>query len=114
MNCVTQTGIERRNKAMKKIYIVTFERHINCTIRDIVFHCEANNAKEAVQIAKDAWTKKSYPFHIHAVKSRVQDIDHLTIHTWLSTTISGAALMNAFYCTDSRTWRVNGRNLYGA
>lgn len=101
---------------MKKIYIVTFERHINCQIRNIVFHCEADNAKDACQIAKEAWFKNnlSYMFHLHAVKSRTQDISLLRVKNWKLQEIAGADCMNHFYCTDFRVWRSNGRNLYGA
>lgn len=101
---------------MKKIYIVTFEKHADCQIRNIVFHCEAENAKDACQIAKQAWSEKTaaYPFKVHAVKARTQDISFLKIRNWKCQEISGAACMNEFYCTDFRTWRSNGRNLYGA
>ena len=101
---------------MKKIYIVTFERHIDCQIRNIVFHCEADNAKEACRNAKEAWFKNnlSSMFHLHAVKSRTQDVASLKVRNWKCHEISGSECMNHFYCTDFRVWRVNGRNLYGA
>lgn len=98
---------------MNKIYIVTFERHINCQIRDMVFHCEAQNAKEAVQIAKDKWFCDSHQFHIHATKSRIQDPSLLSVHTWNNHNVSGTDCLGYFYCTDFRTWRVNGINQYG-
>lgn len=98
------------------IYFVTFEKHVNCRIDDMIFHCEAKNAKEAVQIAKEYWQKydfKPHQFHLYAKKSRIQDPDLLQVHLWNGETRKGAALMNNFYCVDFRTWRVNGINKYG-
>lgn len=107
---------------MKKIYIVTFQRQADCTTYDMVFHCEANNAKEACQIAKDEWPdycKKWYGrnglhlFHLHAVKSRTQDKDLIAIHDWLGMSVKGPELIGSFHCTDYRRWRINGINQYG-
>jgi hypothetical protein len=98
------------------IYIVTFEKHVNCQIHDMVFHCEAKNAKEAVALAKQAWIDqcfKPHQFHLHAVKSRIQDIEKLRVRGWTGKEYSGSYVMNSFFCTDFRTWRVNGINQYG-
>ena len=108
---------------MKRIYIVTFETHKDCKINYYVYHCQAQNAKEACELAKHGgfygiteckanvklW---GHMFHVHAVKSRVQDIDKLTVRTWNGNTFTGDQVMNAYIKTDFKVWRINGRNLY--
>ena len=99
------------------IYIVTFEIHESCKIKDMVFHCEAKNAKEATAIAKSFWSSlngiKGHQFHLHAVKSRSQDTALLKVHGWDGKEYSGDYCMNHVFCTDFRTWRINGINQYG-
>ena len=97
------------------IYIVTFEIHRNCQIKNMVFYCKAKNAKEACVIAKGLWQLcggQGHQFHIHAVKSRIQDQEYLGVRNWKGQEVKGGGLLNRFICTNSRTWRVNGRNLY--
>ena len=108
---------------MKHIYIVTFEIHKDCQIKEYVYHCQAQNAKEACEIARHGGfygkteckaNKKlmGHMFHVHAVKSRVQDIEKLTVRTWKGNTFTGDQVMNAYICVDFHAWRINGRNLY--
>lgn len=99
------------------IYYVTFEKHVSCRIDEMIFHCEAKNAKEAIKIAKQTWIDqcfKPHQFHLYAHKSRIQDVELLKIRSWTGKEYGGQYIMNSFFCTASRTWRVNGRNLYGA
>lgn len=100
------------------IYFATFEIHDHCQIRSMIYHCEAKNAKEAKEAARKFWTSlcgfKGYPFHLYAKKSRIQDIDLLRVRGWDGKEYSKDYVMNHVFCTDIRTWRVNGRNLYGA
>ena len=98
------------------IYFVTFEKHVCCRIDQMVFHCEAKNAKEAVKIAKETWENygfKPHMFHLYGHKSRIQDADLLRVKAWDSKEYSGQYVMNNFFCVDTRTWRVNGINQYG-
>lgn len=99
------------------IYITTFEIHRDCQVRNLVFHCEAKNAKEADAIAKDTWKQNKgtgHQFHVHSVKSNIQNQDLLRVRNWKGQTVAGSAVMNKFFCLDFRTWRVNGQNVYGA
>ena len=99
------------------IYFVTFEIHENCQIKDYIFHCEAKNAKEAKETARKFWSSlrgiKGYQFHLYGKKSNIQDISLLRVRGWNGTEYSGEYVMNHAFCTNFRTWRVNGRNLYG-
>ena len=97
------------------IYIVTFEIHKDCAIHEFVYHCKAKNAKEACATAREAWASDGhtgYMFHLHGTRSRVQDASLLHVVTWKGTHRNGEEVMNTFISTDSRTWRVSGRNLY--
>lgn len=99
------------------IYFVTFELHQACKINDMIFHCEAKNAKEAKEIAKKFWSSlhgmKGHQFHLYAHKSAIQDVDLLRVRGWDGTEYKGQYVMNHVFCTDFRTWRVNGINKYG-
>lgn len=102
------------------LYRVSFERHIDCRIDSLVFYCWATNAKEAKDTARTAWTARSsckrripFMFHLDAHRSDVQDVDALSITDWMSREIRGQYLLRSFRMIDTRTWRVNGRNLYG-
>ena len=97
------------------LYIVTFEVHKDCKIHDFVYHCDARNAKDACETAKKAWTDSDHTahmFHLHGIKSKVQDAKLLSITTWKGTRLTGDEIMDTFVSTDLRTWRVSGRNLY--
>ena len=102
---------------MEKIYLVTFESHVNCTIYNMVFYCMAHNAKEACAIAAWFWHEhkgaKPYMFHLSAKKSPVQEPSMLAVKNYLGREFTGEKVMETFHCVESRTWRVNGRNLYG-
>lgn len=99
------------------IYFVTFEIHESCKIKDYVFHCEAKNAKEAKEAAKKFWSSlcgiKGHQFHLYAKKSNIQDVSLLRVRGWNGTEYSSEYCMNHVFCTDIRTWRVNGINQYG-
>lgn len=101
------------------IYFATFETHWNCQIQSHVWHGEARNATEAKQKCREHWNhiyrsekKTPYQFHLYAKRSRIQDKSKLCVHDWLNRKYSGTNVMG-FIMTDIRTWRVNGRNLYG-
>jgi hypothetical protein len=99
------------------IYFVTFETHIACKINDMIFHCEAKNANEAKEICKKFWHSlhgiKGHQFHLYAKKSNIQDAKYLRVRGWEGTEYTGEYVMNHVFCTDFRTWRVNGINQYG-
>jgi len=98
-----------------KIYFVTFEVHRDCQIFDYIFHCRAWDAKEAKELARDAWIKdhKRHQFHMYAKKSSMPAEEFLNVRSWHGDTFSGEKCMNKFICTDFRTWRVDGINQYG-
>ena len=96
-----------------KIYIVTFEIHRDCMIMNFVYYCYAANAKEACASCKHNWDGDGHQFHVHAVKSRIQDVSLLTLRSfWKAKYVSGEALINEYWMTDSRTWRVKTSNGY--
>lgn len=89
------------------IYFVTFQTQKNRTITDIIFHCEAKNAKEAVAIAKQAWVDKGrteHQFHLYAHKSRIQDQTLLNVIDWKSGRHNGVVVMNRFIGTDIHSY----------
>ena len=89
----------------KKIYIVTFELHKDCQVQNMVYHCMATTAKEASEIAKRNWTRKEHMFHVHAVRSRINDQRLLTVRTWKGREIKGEDVMNHAHMTNFHTWR---------
>lgn len=102
------------------LYRVSFERHIDCKIDSLVFHCWAMNATEAKQIARTTWearhrSSKRVPFmfHLEAHRADSQHVEGLRVTDWLQREFNGMDAMYAFWMIDTRTWRVNGRNLYG-
>lgn len=94
------------------IYIVTYEIHRDCMIHSMACHVQAKNAKEACAAARMTRKGKGYMFHVHGTRSRVQDENLLCVKTWKGTEVKGPACLDAHLCTDSRAWRINGRNLY--
>ena len=97
---------------MKRIYIVTFDIKRQCRTQSYAYYCEASNAKEAVEIARSNWRLSSHQFHIHAVKSRIQDGNALCVRNWLGKECKGMEVIGWYIMTNSRTWRVDGHNLY--
>lgn len=97
---------------MKHIYIVIFEIQRQCKVQEYVYHCEAQNAKDAVAQAREHWVLSNHQFHIHAVKSRVQDGNLLRVLSVNGKEHKGTEVIGLYIMTDSRTWRINGRNLY--
>lgn len=89
----------------EKIYIVTFEIHRNCQIIDYVYYCYAVNAKEACNYCKYYWKGDGHQFHVHAVKSRIQDAKLLKINNWKSQYIWGEDLIGKYWMLGSKTWR---------
>ena len=96
----------------KRIYIVLYEIHANCQIQEWVYYCEATNAHDACEIAKATWGHKNHMFHLHAIKSMIQDINAISVKTWKGNVYKGQSVMGWHIMRNSRTWRVNGRNLY--
>ena len=101
-----------RKQRMKRIYIVTFEIHRDCQIQQLVYYCEAQNAKDACEIAKATWRHKSHMFHVHAVKSRIQAIDAISIKSWQGNEYKGQNALNKHIMLDFYTWRVNGKSVF--
>ena len=99
------------------IYFVTFDIQEHCKINDMIYHCEASNAKEAKENAKKFWSSlhgmKGHQFHLYAKKSNIQDVNLLRVRGWDGTEYKGEYVMNHVFCTDFRTWRVNGICQYG-
>lgn len=87
------------------IYYVTFDIQKDRKNTDIIFHCEANNAKEAAAIAKQMWADRGrteHPFHVYAHRSNIQDVDCLMVRAWTGCTYRGCNVMNRFIGTDFR------------
>lgn len=96
-----------------KIYVVTFDvkRTRDRRTNHYVYHCEAQNAKEAVVLAKEAWPKLfgenpriPHQFHLHAVKSRIQDPLFLRVVSWKSIPFNGKECLD-FICTGWTNWK---------
>lgn len=94
------------------LYIVTFEIHRNCQVQNWYYYCQAKNAKEASEIAKRTWKLECHMFHVHAVKSRVQDANLLLISSWKGNVYKGQNAIGKHIMIGLRMWRINGRNLY--
>jgi hypothetical protein len=91
---------------MTKIYIVTFEIHKDCQIRNFVYHCNANNAKDACMQARECWNSKNgHQFHVHAVRSKIQDPSLLQVRNWRGLTQTGRDIMYYYIMLDAKTWR---------
>lgn len=99
------------------IYFVTFEIHQACRINEMIYHCEAKNAKEAKELGRKFWESlvgmKGHPFHLYAKKSSIQNRENLLVRGWDGTEYRGDYVMNHVFCTDFRAWRINGINQYG-
>ena len=96
-----------------KIYIVTFDtQHVrDRRTKHYVYHCEAKNAKEAVMLAKEAWPKLfgenpriPHQFHLHAVRSRIQDPLFLRVVSWNNIPFNGKEGLD-FICTGWTNWK---------
>lgn len=96
----------------KRIYIVTYDIQRDCQIQSFAYYCEAQNAKDACEIAKQTWKSKSHMFHVHAVKSRIQAIDAISIKSWKGNECRGADALNKHIMLDFYTWRVNGKSVF--
>lgn len=88
------------------IYVVVFDVRNGWQMNEMVFHCFAKNAVEAKEKAKKFWTNLNgmtgKPIHLHAVKSRIQDVKYLLIRGWEGTKYSGDYVMNHVFCTGYR------------
>lgn len=96
-----------------KIYVVTFDtQHTrDRRTKHYVYHCEAQNAKEAVGLAKEAWPRLfgenpriPHQFHLHAVKSRIQDPLFLRVVSWAELILNGRDCLNEIVCTGWTFW----------
>lgn len=107
---------------MQHIYRVTFERQINSCIDQMVFHCYANNQKEAKAYCERMWSRKHYSgnplrpghcphqFHMEAKRTECQNPELLEVTTLIGNTYSGEDVIDQFYCTESKYWRRSRRN----
>lgn len=89
------------------IYYVTFDIQKNRRITNIMFHCEARNAKEAVATAKQAWIDRGraeHQFHLYAHKSSIQTVDKLMVRAWTGCSYRGYNVMNRFVGTGFRAY----------
>lgn len=97
---------------MKHLYIVTFERHINCHMDSMVYHCYASNAKEAVQTARDTWEhehraqkKAPHMFYIHAVRCRNTEP---LVRDYKGMELRMPRIVDSFVMVDTHVWRYKG------
>ena len=95
----------------KRLYYVFFNIQRNNQVQNWVYHCEAQNAKEATEMAKRTWTSKSHMFHVHAVRSRMS-IDAVTVRCWNGHEIKGQNAIGKHIMLDFYTWRVNGKSVF--
>lgn len=98
---------------MNRFYMITFEQHIHCEVRNFVYICEASGTEEAKAKAKQEWyfNHKSHMFHTK-VKWLKGDILP-TITNWKGFVFTPPIVCNKMIMIDTKTWRVDGRNLYG-
>lgn len=102
---IYEFNMERINIMLgQKVYIVEFEIQKNRTTYFYNYYTLAANAKDACAIAKQNWEGKEHMFHIHAVKSTIQDSDLLSVKSWKSKQYTGKDSMDRFVCTDYRKW----------
>lgn len=94
------------------IYRVSFERHINCHIESMVFHCWAQNAKEAKETARETWYHRNqsnhkvpFMFHLEAHRADVQNVEDLRVVDWLQREFTGMNVMYQFRMLRSHCWR---------
>lgn len=92
---------------MNRIYIVLFDtEHANeGTIKHYVYHCFAENAKEACRMAREQWPialrfmeKFPCPVRMHAVRSRFSRPDFCRVISWRDDVFNGKACFD-FICT---------------
>ena len=95
-----------------RFYMVTFQQHIHCTIRDFVYICEAPNAKEAKAKAKQEWSasRNSFMFHLDVKWLKGDVLPDVTDYKNL--TYTPAMVCGRFICTNILIWRVDGKNLF--
>lgn len=87
------------------LYIVTFDTQRNCQVQAWYYYCFAQNAKEACAIARETWKQKPHMFHVHAVKSRVQDANLLRVSSWKGNVYKGQDAIGKHIMANFRTWR---------
>ena len=105
----------------ERIYTVSFERHADCRIDEIVFNCWAYDAQDAKRIAREKWEHRNkanygripHMFGLEAHRAESQVMDDLRVVNDEKRVICGWDAMWTFIMTSSRTWRVNGINKYG-
>lgn len=91
-----------------KIYFVTFEVRVVGCRNQMIYHCMANNAKEAKEKAKKFWASLSgidgRPYYVYANKSRAQDVKYLRVVGWEGTEYKADYVMNHVFCTESKPY----------
>jgi len=97
-----------------KIYFVTFdiESHSWRETKHYIYHCFANNAKEAKEACKTDWAKlfntpnakAPHQFHLYGHKSNIQDVDMLGCRTWKDAPIRGTDCLGII-CTGITKWQ---------
>ena len=93
------------------VYIVNFEIHQNCQIKDYIYICTAQNAKEACKTARYFWKQSNgHQFHIHAVRSTQQDPDKAHVQDWKGCSHDGPNAFDRYICTGWKTWRFKASN----
>lgn len=87
------------------IYFVTFDVRIGGRTNQMIYHCEANNAKEAKETAKKYWASLrgfgEHQYRLYAKRSRIQDISFLRVRGWEGTEYKAEYVMNHVFCTES-------------
>lgn len=88
----------------RKVYVVEFDIQKNRTTYNYNYFTFAANANDACAIAKQNWEGKEHMFHVHAVKSTIQNPDWLSVKSWKNKEYVGKDSMGRFVCTDYRPW----------
>ena len=105
----------------ERIYTVSFERHADCRIDEIILNCWAYNAQDAKRIARETWENRNaathgripHMFGLEAHRASTQVMEDLRVKDWRGQERTGWDAMWSFIMTGTRTWRVNGINKYG-
>lgn len=77
---VGEITADGKKPPIEKSYEVTADIKANCTQTPYVIHVSAHSQKEAIQKARDLWSKVSYLFHIKA--RRLEDHEEFLYHCW--------------------------------
>ena len=101
---------------MKKIYFVTFEIKRKIETKTFVFHCMADNAQEAKEIAIKEWGEwgnhETRQIKLYAKKSGIQDAKLLKVRGWDGYEHRGAIVIGLFILVDRKKLRVYSKHQY--